>query len=91
MKAVATVEKRPACLLIRQIRNLVVATYKYQDGIEIIVVFFMEVPVIFVRLFSELFVEVCPGIQWFRTFMFRESCFDRGGQVIAESMHNVRH
>jgi len=49
-------------------------------------VFFVKVPVVFVRLFSELFVEACSRF-WLR---FCESRFYRGGQVIARSIHNVR-
>ena len=87
MKAVATAEKRPAYQFISGIRNeLVGKTYKYQDGIEVIVVFSVKIPVVIVRLFSELFVETCSSI-WLR---FCENRFDRGGQVIARSMYNVR-
>ena len=87
MKAVVTTEKRPAYQFISGIWNeLVGTTHKYQNGIEVIVVFSVKVPVVFVRLFSELFVEACSRI-WLR---FCESRFDRGGQVIARSVYSVR-
>lgn len=87
MKAVATAEKRPACLFISEARNkLAGATHEYQDGIEVVMVFFVKVLVIFVRLFSELFVEAGFGIWLLR----RESRFYRGGHVIAPSIHSAR-
>lgn len=49
-------------------------------------IFLVKVPVVLVRLFSELFVEACSRF-WLR---FCESRFYRGGQVIARSIHNVR-
>jgi len=87
MKAVATAEKRPAYLFISGTRNkLAVATHEYQDGIEVVMVFFVKVLVVFVRLFSELFVEAGLGI-W---LLWRESRFYRVGHVIAPSIHSVR-
>ena len=85
MKAVATAEKRPAYSLISKIllSKLAGRTHKYQDGIEVIVVLSVKVPVVIVRLFSELFVEARLRL-W---FLFRESRLDRGGQVIAKSTH----
>ena len=87
MKADATAEKRPACLVYQRNPHMLAgATHKYQGGIEIIVVFYVKVLVVFVRLFSELFVEARLRV-W---PLLRESRFDRGSQVIAQSMHNMR-
>ena len=84
MKAVATAEKRPAYSLISGIRGGPAGrTHKYQDGIEVIMVLSVKVLVIFVRLFSELFVETRLRF-W---LLFRQGRFDRGSQVIAKSTH----
>jgi len=57
-KAAATAEKRPAYLFISGILNMLVgAAHEYQGGIEVIVVFLVNILVVFVRLFPELFVE----------------------------------
>jgi len=60
------------------------ATYKYQGGIEVIVIFLLEIPVVFVRLFSELFVEACARL-WLLLCVTR---FDRGGQLFEPPMHD---
>jgi len=86
MKAVATAEKRPAYLFISGTRNkLAVATHEYQDGVEVVMVFSVKVLVVFVRLFSELFVEA-----GFRIWLLRcESRFYRGGYVIPMSSRHL--
>jgi len=65
---------------------LVGGTYKYQGGIEVIMIFLLEILVVFVRLFSELFVEACARI-W---LLLCESRFDCGGQLFEPPICNVR-
>jgi len=50
------------------------------------VVFLLKILVVFVRLFSELFVETCARL-W---LLFCESRFDRGGQLSEPPMHNMK-
>ena len=87
MKADATAEKRPAYPFLSEIRGVSVeATYKYQGGVEVIVVLLAKVPVVFVGLFFELFVKARSRV-W---FLLLESRLDRSGQVIAQPTLNVR-
>ena len=83
MKADTTAEKRPAYLFISGIRSMLAGgTYKYHGGIEIITVFLVKVPVVFVRHFLELFMEARLRVQ----LLLCESRFDLGSQVIAQSI-----
>ena len=87
MKADATAEKRPAYPFLSEIRDISVeTTYKYQGGVEVIVVLLAKVPVVFVSLFFELFVKARSRV-W---FLLLESRLDRSGQVIAQPTHDVK-
>ena len=86
MKADVTAEKRPAYPFISGIRDtLPVTTHEYQGGVEVFVVLFVKVLVVFVRLFPELFVEACSRV-W---LLLRKSGFDGGGQVITKPADNM--
>ena len=67
MNAEATAEKRPAWRNISVVAGSTLrATYKYQGGIKIIMIFVVEVLVILVGLPIEHMVEVLAGIcLWF--------------------------
>jgi len=88
MKAVATPENRPAYPFISGTHNSMVveATHKYQCCIEVVVVFLVKVPVVFVCLLSKFFMETRSSV-W---LLLRKSGFDCSGQVIAQPGHNVR-
>jgi hypothetical protein len=87
MKADATAEKRPAYPIISGIQDtLTVTTNKYQGGVEVIVVLFVKVLVVFIRLFPESFVEARSRVWLF----FREGGLDGGGQVIAKPVYNAK-
>jgi len=87
IKADATAEKRPAWLFISRSFNVPAgATYEYQGGIEVIVIFLLEIPVVFIRLFSELFVEACARL-W---LLLCKSRFDCGGQLFEPPTDDVK-
>lgn len=75
IKADATAEKRPAWFFISGV------THKYQDGVEVITIFPLEILVTPVRLLLELFVEADAGT-W---LLFLECRFDRSGQVVTRA------
>ena len=87
MNADATAEKRPAYPFLSEIRDISVeTTYKYQGGVEVIVVLLVKVPVVFVSLLLESFMKVRSRV-W---FLLLKSCLDCGGQVIAQPKRNVK-
>ena len=65
---------------------MAVMAHKYEGGVEVIMVLFVKVLVVFVRLLPELFVETRSRV-W---LLFCESSFDGGGQVIAEPVYDAK-
>jgi hypothetical protein len=63
MKADATAEKRPVYQSVSRVCDILgKATDKYQGGVQVIVVLFAKVLVVFVRFFLESFVETRSSV-----------------------------
>ena len=75
MKADATAENRPAYLVIGGDQDALFGpTHEYQARIEVIVVFLMEIAIVLVRLFSELFMKPCAWILFLLDEIQFQSC-----------------